>query len=264
MLNDFKEHKEYLFIATILTYGWGLIYHYLFFSTFGIEITNYISLQELLVKTIIQLFFIVIGISLIQFIIFFIAALLARKSDDKEFAKKQLEITLGLDAGLFFILLSFAIFFDSFARIFISFLLPAILIPLLIKVYYASKEYDREDPVVKKLITAFIVFAITLIFTNSACDDGELVKRGESKKEFVYELVNGKIYSSIDDIVYIGETSSAIFLYDLASNNTIILNRNSIIESVLIDQVHTEEKQQKINEKVKKVLQLDFNSDSIN
>ena len=45
---------EHITVVTFLIYGWGILYNYFYYRPFGINIISFLSLQEILIETLIN------------------------------------------------------------------------------------------------------------------------------------------------------------------------------------------------------------------
>jgi hypothetical protein len=246
---------EFLTVATFLIYSWGLSYNYLYYNSFGINIIKYISLQETLIDTII--FIVIIGVfSLVFGISSYYTTLgivlIKKKNRIRKYVsikRRNLDyfysfsvlwlfimIVLYLMTALFcsiILKMDTSIVFKYLAPVsFISILISASLILPKFKLLFPKLKFDFFTYLHYTFIVGILIISIYRIANNQKT----FVLKNKSNCIEIISLNTGITYTTNDSILYIGETSSTIFLYNKPLNNTIIINKSNVVQTQLINQ----------------------------
>jgi hypothetical protein len=75
-----------------------------------------------------------------------------------------------------------------------------------------------------------------MLIHQTAIYQTRIVLRNKTSKKEIINLSSGITYTTNDSILYIGETSSTIFLFNKSLNNTIIINKANVVQTQLINQ----------------------------
>jgi hypothetical protein len=204
---------EYLTAATFFIYGWGLLYNYLYYRHFEISIISYLSLQEVLLDTIIYISSIIIIWVISQFLIYSVIIGLdiffnkKYKNPITYINKTFLDFTMKsafLEILILIILICVIsngytiVKIDNY--IFSRYLLPVFIISSFLKSiivfqFTLTKNYFKVIYIISVLIIA--------IRTTALWNYKNDIK---VKPDFIshYELINGKSYSTSENIIKIG------------------------------------------------------------
>jgi len=108
---------------------------------------------------------------------------------------------------------------------------PTLVLPAFIKflLNYSLLKDKRYQYIASIQIFFFIAAFIFIIAKRNA----ETNLKGKTNPKASFELVNGMTYNTNDSLLFIGETTSTIFLYDNSLRKTIIINRNNLIQTTI-------------------------------
>lgn len=235
---------EFLTVITLLIYGWGFLYNYSYYNNFNINIISYLSLQDILLGTIPYIFSALMTFAIIQtlvlLLIYFILSVIFLINKKNLFNHLNIIIAIsafveGVILTLFLILthLNYIILkIDNY--IYQKYILPSLLLGIAVKLLYSINVSKNKNAF--KFGIAYIIYILFLI--NILRANTSYLHITKSKSNFIstFELSNGKSYSTNDSILYIGETNSTIFLFAKPKNNTIIINKANVIQTLLLNQ----------------------------
>jgi len=252
-METMNKYKEIIPFAALVLYAFGGIYYFVYYFHFGIDIVAYFSLTEalllsiefllinLLIIFIIELF---LGV-LVEFVYPKILSIIPQKYR-REKPASYLEVSFGIQ---FFLLVFVYIPLLLFSVNCYSWLwLPAFSLLLFFKMYLLFKNEDKEiKQSLLKLFCAASIIICSLTILYYAYKDANSVLQGKSSKQ-IEIIMETKTYLTNDkNIFFIGETNSTYFLYDKEKNNTIIIDKSHVIESILHNQAMNKENIDKYN-----------------
>lgn len=237
-------------------YGLGYIYQKIFYFHFGIEIEYYTSFSDLLFFTVNFIIFIGFLLFLTEIILmilthypllfffkYFYKSQRKKYNSEVEFYKKEVEKRAednytGLSLVVLTVIFIWSILFTKeFVYPFsIYFCLFIIKFHKLVKKW--NPENDKIDIGISlaELSTSMFFFFFLIILIFFAFKDAKDLKETKSiKKVEFYD--NEKQYSTLlqSNLVYIGETSNYLFLYDKKLKTSSVFNKNNIKNFIIVD-----------------------------
>lgn len=239
-----------------MMYSFGYIYQKIFYSHFGIRIEYYTSFSDLLFFTINFIVFLGFLLFLTEIILmilthyplsfffnFFYKSQRKKYASDEEFQKIEVEKRAQDNyTGLSLIILTFLLFWAIFFTNEIVYPFSIYFCLFIIKFHKLVKKWNPEideENIGTTLadvstVMFFFFFLITLIFF--AFKDAKDIKETTSNKKIEF-CDNGKQYSTLlqSNLVYIGETSNYLFLYDKQLKLSPVFNKNSIENFIIFD-----------------------------
>lgn len=228
---------EYITIITFIFYGWGLLYNYNYYYIFGINIFKYLSLQEVLLDTLIYfigIIFLTVITQLLAITVLYFSILLLSfryrkhwyvglRIREKGYTKRFLSYSFYGDIFIMFLIQYSDSFLGFDSYFYGKFIFPIIMFSIIAKlvVLYSITKNSRDLIVA---VTFTIMLLLTVIFMNSM-EGSTKILNSKSNIKTSFEFTNHITYTTNDSICFIGETNSTIFLYDKYLKKTIILNR---------------------------------------
>lgn len=255
-----ENYKSNIPIFLLLVYSLGYVYLNRFYSQFNISIENYISLTDILFLVINKVIYTILLYLIIEAGLIFISQfslnMLARihyiKNNKDEILEKKVNefINKHHNETSLVILLIVSIGYVYFGEEILE--IAAILFSLFfIKLLFVIKKNQKPDEQSQMFydLSFIILLPIFLIcFGIWGYSESKTIKLNSAiQKELprVEFSCNGKVYSTKNlNFIYIGETSSSLFIYDKIKRNSIIFNKTNISELKVEDpDVRTEERQ---------------------
>lgn len=262
---DFKTLKDYSWWGAFCLYALGVVYYVLYYLSFNIYVIPYLSLSEILLSS---LFFILtmllaavavrLGCMALYYFpaSIFLGRMARQKSGLKKKAWKRLAqeeqgkfrnevsdeiIDLAPKAitainGLMISVMIISQFFVK-SHILVLFSLGTVLslIPRLYHVESSHEEGRKENKKNTVKLSLFTILALAVMATLFAgLTSPKKVKNGDYL--CTYEIVTEyATYSSeaTPEVVYVGETHSAVFLYDRSTENSLVINKSGIQVQVI-------------------------------
>lgn len=224
---DFSKAREiikYFPFFAVFTPLTGLLYSIAYYQTFGIDITGYITISELLIVQFTNIFIIFAVVTLIIFfiedlIIFSVASfwisiivvvifdvILAFVDDVRNFISSRLEIESPL--------VSIIIFYINFAYGLI---------------YIRFNEEAKRGFVKKYLFYYLTVSVIVLSWVSGSINGEALMKKKSSYKRGLVMTNSGKQINFYSDTLFIGQNTSYVFLYIRSLKSKFIVNKSNVI-----------------------------------
>jgi hypothetical protein len=239
---------EHITIATFLIYGWGFLYNYLYYNSFGINIIKYISLQETLIDTII--FITIISVfslifTIATYYISFGIALIRKKNRVRKYVSiKRRNFYYYLNFSWIWVSVIMIVYFMTGliisiimkidTAIIFKYLGPVSFINLFIATFLVYSKLKIS--LFKYFTYFFVIIFLLMLIHQTAIYQTRIVLRNKTSKKEIINLSSGITYTTNDSILYIGETSSTIFLFNKSLNNTIIINKANVVQTQLINQ----------------------------
>ena len=243
---------DYITVATILIYGCGILYNYVYYKGFGINITKYLSLQETLVDT--SIFIAVLALLSLIFIpaAYYLSigifnfkknnrirryVSVRRRINNKyylNFISYWMIINYLIAILIYLLFVSGYTIFNLDFFLYVQFIIPILGISTMVATSTLS-QFKKGN--VLKNANYFIIgsFYLMIIYVI-AVKQSDIILTNKSNKKEVISLSSGVQYTTNDSILYIGETSSTLFLYNKPLNNTIIINKENVLQIELIKQ----------------------------
>lgn len=217
-----KENMQLFPLLIIGFYSIGFIRLKGYYQAFGIQIENYVSINDLVFQSI-YIFLLIVVFLFIFFVVIMIFKYLTRN-----FQFNNLVIWFMLSLQTTLLIIYFISSFIDFEGS--QFLIYAMMVLFIYMIYY-EKDYDRFlnfyslKPFVINIL--IILFFIIGVFGHGLRDG---LKNKDFKKEgnisFVYE---GDLYSTLHpSLNLIGETSEYIFLFQTVSNRSLVFRKDDI------------------------------------
>lgn len=253
LLTLFKKYitTEFITISSILIYGWGFFYNYIYYYHFNINIISYLSLQEILFGTITYVFsiifvFIIVQLTILLLAFLFTSILISKNKKQKLYERFKTKFSFYLLISAFgntLTMLFFSFFFkisdcsiylvDNY--IYQKYILPSLILACALQ-FLLSLSLAKKEVGLNSFATFYIIFGLFSVNFLGATSSYEHITKVKSDYIMTFELGNGKTYSTNDSIFNIGETSSAIFLFNKPRNSTIIINKANVVQTQLINQ----------------------------
>lgn len=233
----------------MLVYGFGYTFMNSYYSTFGIDIINYITVTDILLLSVSILFNVAIG--LIVVIGLFYATVVSDKAHSFTKNDGKYIFNLGLKHYVLFlatlVILALILICTTNYDFYIQLTLLASFILFNFLISNDKKINKKNKSTVKK--TKFIYFGIIFFFFLVALVAG--LEAGKSIKENNSVLVYNGIEFSYKEKKYspfsnkclrvIGETNEYFFLYDFTNYGSLIFSKSEITDLVIYDPtVYTE------------------------
>jgi hypothetical protein len=248
-------YKEIIPFITFLLYIFGGIYYVTYYSSFGIiNIISYISATEILILPIEFIFINMIEMFVIEFIlcifVWFVIPKILYFIPQKHRRKEEvpyLESSFGCQ--LFFLIFGSMLLIFISANFYFWLWLPAFFILFIIKLYLLLEKEEKEQIIKQYLlkiifVVCVIIYAFTIFYY--AYKDSQNVLSGSSTQQVEIIMENKTYLTNDKGIFFIGETTANYFLYDKNNNNTIIIEKNRVIECILHNQAMNVENTNKI------------------
>lgn len=237
-------------------YGFGYIYQKIFYSHFGIEIEYYTSFSDLLFFTVNFIVFIGFLLFLTEIILiilthypllfffkYFYKSQRKKYNSDEEFYKKEVEKRAEDNyTGLSLVVLSFIFIWSIlFTKEFV-YPFSIYFCLFIIKLHKLVKKWNPEDDKIDigislaEVSTSMFFFFFLIILIFFAFKDAKDLKETKSNKKVEF-YDNEKQYSTLlqSNLVYIGETSNYLFLYDKKLKTSSVFNKNNIKNFIIVD-----------------------------
>ncbi|KAF2334841.1 hypothetical protein [Flavobacterium daemonense] len=269
MIKKLLNYKEYLPIIALIMYGFGYIYQKIFYSHFGIEIEYYTSFSDLLFFTVNFIVFIGFLLLLTEIILMilthypllfffkhFYKSQRKKYNSDEEFYKKEVEERVEENyTGSSLIILTFILIWAIFFAKEFVYPFSIYFCLFIIKFHKLVKKWNPEDDKIDigislaEVFTSMFFFFFLLILIFFAFKDAKDLKENKSNKKIEF-CDNEKQYSTLlqSNLIYIGETSNYLFLYDKQLKTSSVFNKNNIGNFTIVDPtIITKEEMDEIN-----------------
>lgn len=207
----------------------------------------YLSLSEIFINSISNCVNIILIMASIEIVASLIASAINSLFSQEELDLKKYLIYLATIEvlGGFILMIVFGLGFIVFLLFFLAF----------VKTYFILRLMDVNRKEVDKygnfIIEVIIVVGI-ISFYAIGYQDSKAIINGESQTSTIIKT-NDFIYTtgSQSKFSWIGETQSAVFLYNSKSNNTIILNRQNIDEIIIINKAINNDNEKKFKKLIR-------------
>lgn len=251
--NWFKSYVvQILPLIAFVIYIWGFAYYVAFYREFGLNIINYISLNEVFVSALVPIVCVtalmlwVVTVDLLFPHVFNTFSWRNKKKVVKfkmtvEKANEKMDNSSGrtpmrkLNSLSFLFIISVCLCAGvyCFDEISLKWKFWSIIIFLLILLacvrdyYKASKKVSPI--IIRKLFpknVAAVILTVLIVSFFVGYSDAERLKHNEGKN-FSMTFIDGQLVTA-DDMKYVGETYSTIFLYDPVNDETNIVNKEAV------------------------------------
>lgn len=247
--NTFKKNNNLISILVIYLYALGYYSFFSIYKSFKIDIIPYISLNEVLIKTIDYSFSVLLIACTIElFLILTIGYIIRVCSKKTNYSNPHIYLIISI---ISFLLLFYSIFLHFTDKLNLAYyILNISLMFLMVNMFFylstSNKSIDNKDIKTQsknikrfKYLVCIAIFPIILFFIEiynlqitKNIKDGKSQKNIEiiSNDNIYYSTLDNKINFNNDSLVFIGQTSSAIFLYNKSQRKTLIIYTNNIKE----------------------------------
>ena len=254
----FKSYVvQILPLIAFVIYMWGFAYYVAFYYEFGINIVNYISLNEVFVSALVPIvgaFTLVLTSMSFQYLIDCCGAgvlnnvswknkrrIAGCKKSLKAFNDKLGEshyrshlhklhsvafLLVCIVFGCTFVYCTLSI--EPKIKLGIALLLLGVFIGCINE--YRLTLTNVKSSIVRRAVPRDIGIVILAIVIASFCigaNNAIEFKDSDNEREYTVKLIDGRVVTS-DDMAYVGETYSAVFLYDRAGDKTVVINKEAI------------------------------------
>lgn len=259
MLNNnwFKSYViQILPLIAFVIYMWGFAYYVAFYFEFGVSIINYISLNEVFVSALVPIVgasaLILSGVSFQLVFGRFNSGMFSqiswrnkkrivswKKSIEnlnnrmeelsyKSYQHKLRSISFLFIAFIYIITILYCTSASSVLKFWI-------ILVLLSTMAFLMREYlltlRKVSPtILRKAVTRDLCAAILTVLIASFCignNNAVVLKNVSDGREYRISMMNGESIGNAD-MTYVGETYSVVFLYDMNSKNTVVINKEAI------------------------------------
>lgn len=238
-----KRIIEYVPIITVCLIYFGFCNLHYYYKEFNIDIYNYVSNSEILLS-----FLPSIVLSASTFYIFIYNKIVNHSNNEEqiEVGVEEEEVKLKWEKIFWTIISSlafqllFLLIFENLVRLIlikyfgfkdydlqILILLRAIIFFILI--YFSSELFKSQESINNNLllISVFLVIYIGTQIGSYRKLDAEKIKRGISNKQISFQYNKKDVATSMQNI-YIGQTQSNLFLYNIKSKSTLVYKIENI------------------------------------
>lgn len=233
-------YRNILPLIVLIIYAVGYVFLTNYYTNFGIDIIYYLSLTDILFFSLGMLITLAIILFLVEFGLTFILMIFSKekktnKKDEEESVKEKVGKSFIQQLVSLLILIVLILVLAHFTEY--DFYLYTILFTLMpIKISSSMRAFGKED---KKLKDFEIIFtgsfvSVTLIIVAFLYGNYEArnVKNIDSdifynKIEFTYENINYSTFEN-DTLVFIGQTSNDIFLYNNQTKKSTVYLKNNL------------------------------------
>lgn len=234
MFEFLKNHKGNLFIATILLYGYGVMYNTLFYSNYGINYIYYGSLSESLLFSVKMLINLILFIGSMEFIMMVSLNAIRHFISLIPINKIQNYVESDLKSK-YFNISSLIYFVTSLIFLFVirnEILLLLFLIIIITRISLFKKPKDQLENKKYNNLAFNLILVLIVICTIKSMDISiDNIRDIHYQQEISMKLnLNDTTYNAGGNqpIRYLGEASNFIFLYDLIKKESLIINKNDL------------------------------------
>lgn len=275
LLDKFKSKVP---VIALVFYTYGYSYLSVFYGFFDISIEYYVDLTDILFKTINILIFLSV-LFLVQEVILilwstlilkvFFSRIFNRKIKNRDKNEKVYEryytqvIEKSIDkhlesvSFLSFIIIGLALIFMTKEYLTVlTFFFPF----FIVKLY---KIIPKQDSEIKTRLFEFSSVALFLIllvcFILWGYNDASYIKESDVAHKIEFTSGNDTYKTGFDELNFIGETSSFVFIYDKKERKTLIFNKGSLIDYKVIDTSLTKQEEERLSQELIESLDALFN-----
>ncbi|MFC6269496.1 hypothetical protein [Frigoriflavimonas asaccharolytica] len=245
ILQTFKEYWTFLLIAI---YSIAYFYNYVYYTSFGVNIFQYVTISDLMFFSVEQIIlltglifiFEVIGTFLVSmFFELFIYKKIQSNLKIKAINRNQLFSKVHADkvfkryrkSKMFGFFLYFSVFlvfpvilckYFNIPLLTLGLLASSAFIYLIIRLFLFTKNKGKDSENIK-LLAFFIIYISTIYFTSfqAFVSSDEVKFLSETKNNLSFNYQN-KLYEVDDNLRFVGESTTYIFLYDKKGESTLI------------------------------------------
>lgn len=243
---NFDSIIKFFSLIYVLLITTGLVYNYFFYKTFGLTITEYIDLGEVIILFTPMLtdYFIVF------FLLFAVIMIVFRKTfyfqtqnpivlKERLKLKKWVVITFIFLCTVSLVFYLMSIQHKPFLRTSIMFLIMGNLMcaPIIIEFIFDWFEKNMDISVPKEVRDIIYILVVFLTITIwSLYSRVEKIKRKGWHTNFIIVYKNGDPNLKSDSATYyLGRTNKYIFIYDFIMKSSTVINVEDVKEFVVID-----------------------------
>ncbi len=235
--------KLFSFIYVLLI-TCGLTYNYFFYKGFGINITEFIDISEVLIQFIPLLADVLVIMLLFLLVINFLTkSLLFEETSDisKTIERKKMRKTWVIlffcSIGLAIIFYLLCLFVYSSYRLFYMWLLISIVffVPIILEMVFNffNKEMNINLPTIFRDVAYTFIIFISITIWASYSKVEKMRRNGNYKKfELVFKADNARFISDSTKL-YLGRTKSYLFIHDSKERKSHVINVSDIKEFII-------------------------------
>lgn len=278
MTDIIDKFKSIVPVIAIIFYTYGYSYLSIYYGFFDISIEYYVSLTDILFKTInilifLSIFFLIQEIFLILWSTAVLKVYYSRKLNGKIKNRIKSEkvydryyvqviekyIERNLETVSFFSFLIFGLTLIFLTKEYLQGM--TVFFPFLIVKLY--KFTHKENSETKNRILKFSSLALFIILLNSfvlwGYNDASEVKENGLSHKIEFTSNNVSYITGYDNLNFIGETSSYIFVYNKKERKTLVFNKSNLTDFKVFDISLTKKEEEKLSKEIIESLDDLFN-----
>jgi hypothetical protein len=243
MNNAISEIIKLSSFILMLVYGFGYTFMNSYYSNFGIDIINYITVTDILLLSISILFNVAIGLVIV--LGFFYATVASDEAHSFTKNDAKYVFNLGLKHYILFLIVllivALVLIYTTDYDFYIQLILLASCILFVFLITNDKKVNKKNKSLIKQIKFLYfgIIFFFFFVALKAGIDAGKSIK--ENNSVLVYNgiefLYKERKYSPFSDdcLRVIGETNEYFILYDFSNYGSLIFAKSEITDLIIYD-----------------------------